>query len=241
MIGATNDPKAIDPALLRPGRLEITIQIPLPDDTARAAILRQHLAGHEIEGDLVEFVASSRGWSGADIMKVARDIRRLARVRGVPLTERLLMEVMPARRALSAIELRRMAVHEAGHAILCVLLSSDVLHHVYIERVISNQGTGSVLGAAACSPIDDVIKTVDSYEDRIAMLLGGIAAETLVFGNHSDGAGGVARSDLAIASDLATRIERHFGFGESLLVDMGNGGLATRKPACQRCRITRSC
>jgi ATP-dependent Zn protease len=44
------------------------------------------------------------------------------------------MEVMPARRALSAVELRRMAVHEAGHAILCVLLSSDVLHHVYIER-----------------------------------------------------------------------------------------------------------
>jgi cell division protease FtsH len=88
VIGATNDPKAIDPALLRPGRLEITIQIPLPDDIARVGILKQHLAGHEIAGDLAEFVASSRGWSGADIMKVARDVRRLARVRGVPLTER---------------------------------------------------------------------------------------------------------------------------------------------------------
>jgi SpoVK/Ycf46/Vps4 family AAA+-type ATPase len=223
VIGATNDPKAIDPALLRPGRLEITIQIPLPDDIARVGILKQHLAVHEIAGDLAEFVASSRGWSGADIMKVARDVRRLARVRGVPLTERLLMEVMPARRALSALELRRMAVHEAGHAILCVLLSSDVLHHVYIEQSITQNGGRGLLGAAACSPIDDVIKTVESYEDRIAMMLGGIAAETLVFGNHSDGAGGVARSDLAIASDLATKIERHFGFGESLLVDIGNG------------------
>jgi cell division protease FtsH len=87
VIGATNDPKAIDPALLRPGRLEITIQIPLPDDIARLGILKQHLAGHEIAGDLAEFVASSRGWSGADIMKVARDVRRLARVRDVPLTE----------------------------------------------------------------------------------------------------------------------------------------------------------
>jgi cell division protease FtsH len=142
VIGATNDPKAIDPALLRPGRLEITIQIPLPDDIARVGILKQHLAGHEIAGDLAEFVASSRGWSGADIMKVARDVRRLARVRGVPLTEHLLMEVMPARRALSAVELRRMAVHEAGHAILCVLLSSDVLHHVYIERFITQNGGG---------------------------------------------------------------------------------------------------
>lgn len=223
VIGATNDPKAIDPALLRPGRLEITIQIPLPDDIARVGILRQHLAGHEVEGDLADFVAFSRGWSGADIMKVARDVRRLARRKGVAVTASLLMEVMPARRALSAVELRRMAVHEAGHAILCVLLSSDVLHHVYIERFITQNGGGSLLGAAACSPIDNVVKTLDWYEDRIAMLLGGIAAENIVFGNQADGAGGVARSDLAIASDLATRIERHFGFGESLVVDIGNG------------------
>jgi len=225
VIGATNDPKAIDPALLRPGRLEITIQIPLPDDLARVGILKQHLADHCIEGDLNDFVSFSRGWSGADIMKAARDVRRLARRKGkgVAVTESLLMEVMPARRALSAVELRRMAVHEAGHAILCVLLSSDVLQHVYIERYISNQGIGNVLGAAACAPIDDVVKTLDWYEDRIAMLLGGIAAENIVFGNQADGAGGVARSDLAIASDLATRIERHLGFGESLVVDIGNG------------------
>lgn len=223
VIGATNNPNAIDPALLRPGRLEIAVEIPLPDENARAAILRQHLAGHQIDGDLSEFVSVSRGWSGADIMKAARDVRRLARSRGVPLTEHLLMEVMPARRVLSAVELRRMAVHEAGHAILCVLLSSDILKHVFVERHISIQRTGNVLGAAVCTPRDDIIKTVGSYEDRIAMMLGGIAAETIVFGNHCDGAGGVPMSDLGVVSDLATMIERRFGFGESLLVDIGHG------------------
>jgi cell division protease FtsH len=223
VVGATNDPSSIDPALLRPGRMEITIQIPLPDHAARVAILKQHLTSHEINGDLAEFISFSCGWSGADIMKLARDVRRLARRKDVAVTESLLIEVMPERRTLSAVELRRLAVHEAGHAILCVLLSSDVLQHVYIERFISQNGGGNLLGSAACLPVDGVIRTVDWYNDRIAMMLGGVAAETIIFGSHSDGAGGVVGSDLAVASDLATMIERHFGFGESMLVDFGNG------------------
>lgn len=223
VVGATNDPKAIDPALLRSGRLETIIEIPLPDDLARVAILRQHLRGHEIEGDMAAFAKASRGWTGADIEKVARDARRMARRCGTVLSERTLMAIMPARRVLSATELRRMAVHEAGHALLCVLLSTDILSYVYIERDIAKHAASNVLGHACLIPCDPVVRTIDLYHDRIAMLLGGIAAETVVFGNHTDGAGGGSSSDLALASDQATMLERYFGLGDSLSVDLGKG------------------
>jgi SpoVK/Ycf46/Vps4 family AAA+-type ATPase len=223
VVGATNDLDAIDPALLRAGRLEVTIEIPLPDDMARTAILRQHLRGHKIDGDLASFVSASRGWSGADIEKLARDARRLSRRYDVPMSENALMTVLPARRALSATEMRRMAVHEAGHALVCVLLSAAHLTHVYIEDHVSENGAHQVLGKACFTPQEDVVRTIEFYLDRIAMLLGGIAAETVVYGGHCDGAGGAANSDLALASDIATMIERHFGLGESLLVDLGKG------------------
>jgi len=223
VIGATNDPNAIDPALLRSGRLETIIEIPLPDDLARVAILRQHLRGHEIEGDLTAFASASRGWTGADIEKLARDARRLCRRRGVPMSETALMSVLPARRALSVTEMRRMAVHEAGHALLCVLLSTDILSYVYIERDIAKHAASNVLGHACLIPCDPVVRTIDLYHDRMAMLLGGIAAETVVFGSHADGAGGGATSDLALASDQATMLERYFGLGDSLSVELGKG------------------
>lgn len=223
VIGATNDLNAIDSALLRPGRLEHAIQIPLPDRKARVAILKQHLADQEISGELTKFASFSRGWSGADIMKIARDARRLARRTNSQLSEDLLIEVMPARRALKPVELRRLAVHEAGHAILCVLLSTDILQYVFIEPFVTQEKISRALGASASVPIDNIIRTASWYEDRIAMMLGGIAAENIIYGNHSDGAGGVAVSDLAVASDLATIMEKHFGFGESLTVDMGSG------------------
>jgi ATP-dependent Zn protease len=67
------------------------------------------------------------------------------------------------------------------------------------------------------------VKTVSYYDDRITMLLGGIAAETLVYGCHADGAGGAPSSDLVLASDTATKLERHYGFGEVLSVELGKG------------------
>ena len=141
--------------------------------------MKQHLAGQEISGELTEFASFSRGWSSADIMKIARDARRLARRRNSQLSENLLIEVMPTRRALNPDELRRLAVHEAGHAILCVLLSTDILQHVFIERFVTQDGISRPLGASASVPIDNIIRNASWYEDRIAMMLGGIAAENI--------------------------------------------------------------
>lgn len=223
IVGATNNPHVIDRALLRSGRLETLIGIPLPDDHARVEILRHHLKDRSIGGDLSRFISVTRGWSGADLEKLARDARRLARRRKVAVTEDLLMEVMPARHVFNAAELRYTAVHEAGHAIIGVLLACDTLTSVHIERDVPLHGSRLVVGLAQFEPDDRAAKTAVYYDTRIAMLLGGIAAETLVYGCGSDSAGGDPSSDLAIASDIATRLERHFGLGESLSVELGSG------------------
>ncbi|MBB3389717.1 ATP-dependent Zn protease [Rhizobium sp. BK275] len=223
VVGATNNPSVIDRALLRPGRLETLIEIPLPDGDARIAILRHHLRDQEFGGDLARFVQATRGWSGADIEKLARDARRLSRRRKVAFSEDLLFEAMPKRYVLSESELRHTAVHESGHAIIAVLLACDVLKHVHIDRDAAVGVGAQSVGMTVFEPEVGRVKTVSYYDDRIAMLLGGIAAETVVYGCHADGAGGAPSSDLVVASDIATRLERHFGFGEVLSVELGTG------------------
>jgi SpoVK/Ycf46/Vps4 family AAA+-type ATPase len=223
VVGATNNPSVIDRALLRPGRLETVIEIPLPDAAARIAILRHHLRDQAFGGDLARFVSATRRWSGADIEKLARDARRLSRRRKVALSEDLLLEVMPARYVLSESELRHTAVHEAGHAIVAALLACDVLKHVHIDRDAALGVGAQSVGMTVFEPEVGRVKTASYYDDRIAMLLGGIAAETVVYGCHADGAGGAPTSDLMVASDLATRLERHFGFGGVLSVELGKG------------------
>ncbi|PYE40439.1 ATPase family protein associated with various cellular activities (AAA) [Rhizobium sp. PP-F2F-G20b] len=172
VVGATNDASGIDPALMRPGRLEIRIDIPLPDAVSRVGILRQHLSGHAVGGDLAPFANATRGWSGAEIEKLARDVRRLARRRRVSVSEGLVMEALPARRRLGDDELRRIAVHEAGHAIVGTLLFPDSLHHVYVERDVAANPVSRVVGAAVFQHATDAIGTPEHYENRIAMMLG---------------------------------------------------------------------
>ncbi|MGB3813769.1 MAG: AAA family ATPase [Shinella sp.] len=245
VIGATNNPDGIDRALLRSGRLETMIEIPLPDAAARVEILRHHLKGQEIDGDLRKVVAATRSWSGADIEKLARDVRRLARRRHSTITESLLLEVMPKQYVMAENELRHAAVHEAGHAIVGVLLACDVLTGVYVEREVSMNGARQSAGRASFEPARGIIRTAAHYDDRIAMLLGGIAAETVVFGFHADGAGGAPTSDLALATDLATRTERHYGLGATLSVELGHGShplesIRKRDPELRRlveCRL----
>lgn len=239
VVGATNNPDGIDRALLRSGRLETLIEIPLPDGDARTAILRHHLRDLQIEGDLRRFVAATRGWSGADIEKLARDTRRVARRSKGVVTERLLLATLPERYTMTAQELRHTAIHEAGHAIVGALLSCDVLTSVHVEREVSIHGMRQVAGRASFEPSRGIIRSVAHYDDRIAMLLGGIAAETVVFGYHADGAGGAPSSDLALASDLATQAERHYGLGATLAVELGHGnrpleGLRERDPELRR-------
>lgn len=223
VVGATNNPSAIDRALLRSGRLETLVEIPLPDAEARVAILRYHLGAVPVAGDLTRLASATVGWSGADIEKLARDARRLSRRLKTALTAELLLEAMPERYVLSDDELRHSAVHEAGHAIVGAILARDDLEYVRIEREVRLGGPVQSAGSAAFERRKGSIRTVEYYDDHLAMLLGGIAAEKIVYGKYGDGAGGSSGSDLLVASDIATKIERHYGFGEALSVELGKG------------------
>ncbi len=226
VVAATNFPNVIDPALLRPGRLERRLGIPLPDENARVAILRQHLRGLAPPADLLQFVELTAGYTGADIEVVAREARRRVRKERRPLTERDLLEGLPPSRALSDIELRRVAIHEAGHAIVSQVVTTIEVQWVVINRRVQLGDGGNSLGHLEYKLQESVLETEESLALRIDAHLAGIAAERVVFGKHSTSGGGAHASDLRIATDLATRVERHFGFGANLVLDLGSGAEA---------------
>lgn len=226
VVAATNFPDVIDPALLRPGRLERLIGIPLPDGAARIAILRQHLRGLAAPSDMPQFEQMSAGLGGADIALVAREVRRTARREGRALLETDLLDALPPTRSLSEDELRRVAIHEAGHALVTSLANPNDLVGVAISKRVPLDDRGSSLGHVEIRRNQSVIATEESLTARIDIHLAGIAAERVVFGHHSTSGGGALTADLRLATDLATSIERFFGFGEHLVLDMGTGPAA---------------
>jgi cell division protease FtsH len=223
VIGATNDAAAIDPALLRPGRLERTIDIPLPDGEGRQAILQYYLPGATL-GDLRDFIKISEGWSGADIEKVARDARRFARDDGRRQVDAQdLWLALPPQLVFTDEQRLRLAVHEAGHAIAGHVLRPDNLVRVSINKGKSAAAQWTTIGATEFQYSITPMTSADQYDDLIVIYLAGVAAETLIFGNHSSGAGGDPRADLYLATDFATMMERSFGFGDGWMADAGIG------------------
>jgi len=223
VIATTNNAKAIDPAFLRPGRLERVIDIQLPDADARKAILEFHLR-HEYAGNADQFRSATEGWSGADIEKLARDARRLARqAERTEVTESDILAVMPPVVYLTDDERYRLAVHEVGHAILGYSLRPDSLVKVTITGRRPATRTWNTIGATQFEEPFPFMPTAKHFQDVIAIFLAGMAAERVIFGDHFAGSGGDASADLVLATDFATMIERSFGFGDGLLTDMGTG------------------
>ncbi|WP_112437335.1 AAA family ATPase [Rhizobium sp.] len=222
VLAASNKADELDPALMRPGRLEKIIDIPLPDAEARKAIARFHLPSAQL-GDLDDFAAISEGWTGAQIAKAARDARRVARRAGRSRADETdLLSVLPPVVEFTPEELYRIAVHESGHAIVAHLLRPETLIKVSIGRF-KNASAGKFLGKTLLRDPTPLLSTASNFSDSIAIFLAGMTAERVVFGDHFIGAGGDAGSDLATASDMATMMERNFGFGSGLLTDMGSG------------------
>jgi cell division protease FtsH len=222
VIAATNDASVVDEALIRPGRLERVIDIPLPDGEARKGILAFHLGGSP-SYDLEQFLKASEGWSGADIEKLARDARRMARESGRQVVvEEDLIAVLPPIAAFTYDERFRLAVHEVGHAIVGHVLRPESVVEVTISdgRVLGSKSTS--IGTTVFHPLP-IMATAQHFADTIAIFLSGVAAERIVFENHFTGAGGSQKSDLTMASDYATMMERCFGFGDGLLTDLGSG------------------
>ncbi|MUZ73315.1 AAA family ATPase [Agrobacterium vitis] len=215
VIAATNNIARIDPAVLRAGRLDRHVEIPLPDGQARLAILHQHIDGIISIDRLAPLRAATVGMTGADLAKVARDARRLARREKRMLTADDLRAALPEVVSIDGEYRRSIAVHEAGHTIV----GNELKHGTYlgtriVEQVVMN-GADQKGGAAYFDLPRVSRRDRDFYHGQITVMLAGLAAEQVVLGSTSDGAGCGSNSDLAMATRVATITETMFGMGAS--------------------------
>ncbi|CAH2602851.1 Cell division protein FtsH [Rhodovastum atsumiense] len=210
VIAATNFPDDIDPALRRAGRLDRELVLRLPDAAQLARILAAHLPGLT-PAALQPAASAALGGSGADCERWARGARRRARQAGRPVeVEDVITEIRDGAGRHPPAVLRRVAFHEAGHAVAACVLRSGSVVSATVRR---NGGTS---GGVAVQR-DRAPATRGEIEAVIMELLAGRAAEELVLGEPSSGSGGPAGSDLAAATSLAAALEFSLGLGETLV------------------------
>lgn len=216
VVGATNNLERIDPAIVRSGRLDKHVEIPLPDVQDRIAILHQQLNQSISVGELSALTTCTEGMSGADLARAVRDARRVARRAGREIIVSDVAAALPDLVRLDQKYLRANAIHEVGHTI--VGLSLD--HGKYLGTELAHSvlaGRSTSTGGQAVFELPSIQRRDRQfYLNQIAVCLAGIAAEQLILGTASDGAGGSGRSDLAMATRLATLVETQFGMGETL-------------------------
>ncbi|HSF80479.1 MAG TPA: ATP-dependent zinc metalloprotease FtsH [Anaerolineales bacterium] len=219
VIAATNRPEILDPALLRPGRFDRQIMVELPDRQGRNEILTIHVLLVTLGKDVnLEAVAQmTPGFSGADLANLVNEAALLASRYGKEAVdmadfdeafERVIAGSERRTRTITPNEKRVIAVHEAGHALIASLTpEADKVHKVTIVP------RGRALGYTMQLPTHDrFLLSQRELETRLAILLGGRAAETMLFGETSTG----AADDLAHATDLARRMVTEFGMSTVL-------------------------
>jgi len=219
LIAATNRPDVLDPALLRPGRFDRQVVVPIPDLKGREGILKVHLKPR-IVADNVDVSVLARGtpgFTGADLENMANEAALLAARRGKDRVEMVEFEdakdkvLMGAERRsmiISDEEKKITAYHESGHTLVARLLpNSDPIHKVTIIP------RGRALGLTQQLPMDEKHTHPRDYLlDNIAILMGGRAAEEIVLNTQTTGAG----NDIERASDLARRMVCEYGMSEDL-------------------------
>jgi cell division protease FtsH len=219
VLGATNRPEVLDPALLRPGRFDRQVTIPLPNVTERAAILAVHCRDKKLDPD-VDLNAIARGtpgFSGADLANLANEAAIFA-VRGnrQVLTaadfdaarDRIILGRREGSNVLLPEEKHAVAVHESGHAMVAALSE-----HADPVAKVTILPAGQTLGVTEQLPlVERHMYSEDYLLDSLAVRLGGRAAELVVIGQGSTG----AANDLAGATDLAVKMVREFGLSKTL-------------------------
>ena len=218
VMGATNRPDILDPALLRPGRFDRHITVEQPDIEGREEVLRLHARGKPISSDVdFEYLARrTPGFSGADLANVINEAALLT-VRanrteiGVPELEEAVLRVVhgPKRkgRMLSPEERGRVAYHECGHAIVASAIGNrDDVHRISIL----DRGRG--LGSTAIQRQEESILTADQLYEKLVITMAGMAAEKLVLGQPSTG----VEDDLEAATNIARDMVGRFGLSDEI-------------------------
>jgi cell division protease FtsH len=219
MMAATNRPDILDPALLRPGRFDRQIVVPLPDLEERLPILQVHCKDKKLspDVDLTLVARGTPGMSGADLANLVNEAALHAVRRGSPAItmedfesarDRVIMGQRRESTALSDDEKERVAYHESGHAVLAyVLPNADPVHKVTILP------TGMALGVTQQLPLEERHIYPAAYiEDTLCVRMGGRAAELVVYGDLSTG----ANDDLVGNTELARKMVREWGMSEKI-------------------------
>jgi ATP-dependent Zn protease len=204
VIGATNHAHLIDPAITRAGRLDRTVEIPLPDIQSLAQILRFHLKG-DLDGvDIKAAAVAARGGTGADCESWVRRARGAARrsARQLHLDD-LLAAINEQKSSMPGHLRARVACHEAGHALVTIALSLGTPTSLSLHDW---GGSTEISWERRALTGRDLLR-------YIAQLLAGREAERLIFDDITAGAGGVEQSDLARATTLAAAYEGSYGLG----------------------------
>lgn len=207
VVSATNHPDKIDAAIKRAGRLDREIVIDKPDPTTLARIFRHHLGEELLVGvDLMPLALAARGATGADVEAFVRRAKGAARRAKRPLAlDDVLAEIRAGRTGLPAQHRRRIAIHEAGHAIV----SHELQTGAPVGLSLHDEG-GSFDLAADLSGAS----TLERCQAEIAVLLAGRVAEHLLLGDVSIGSGLAPASDLCRATNIACAIEGRCGIGQ---------------------------
>ena len=220
LLAATNRPEILDPALLRAGRFDRQVLVDRPDKSGRIQVLEVHVRKIRLaQGvSLDEVAALTPGFSGADLANLVNEAALVATRRGsdsvtledfTAAVERIVAGLEKKSRILNPVERRTVAYHEMGHALVAMALpGADPVHKVSIIP----RGIGA-LGYTIQRPTEDrFLMTREELENKMVVLLGGRAAEQLVFGRISTG----AADDLAKVSDIARAMVTRYGMHESL-------------------------
>ncbi|MBO5883804.1 MAG: ATP-dependent zinc metalloprotease FtsH [Clostridia bacterium] len=219
VIAATNRPDILDPALLRPGRFDRQVTVNYPDIKGREEILKVHAKNKPLEEtvDLAKVASTTAGFTGADLANLLNEAALLAARRGKNLIgmediEDAFIKVIagPKKRSMriKPDEKKKTAYHEAGHAIL-----AHVLPKLDDVQQISIIPSGNALGYTLNPPKEDTHSVYkEGLKEKIAMLLGGRAAEELIFGDVSGG----ASNDIQRATDIAKKMVTQLGMSELL-------------------------
>jgi cell division protease FtsH len=219
VLAATNRPEVLDPALLRPGRFDRQVTIPLPNVNEREAILGVHVKGKKLAPgvDLNAIARATPGFSGADLANLANEAAIVA-VRDnrdvvtaddfFAARDRIILGRREGSNVLLPEEKHAVAVHESGHAMVAALSE-----HADPVAKVTILPAGQTLGVTEQLPlVERHMYTEDYLLDSLAVRLGGRAAELVVLGQGSTGAG----NDLAGATDLAVKMVREFGLSAEL-------------------------
>jgi cell division protease FtsH len=220
LLAATNRPEILDPALLRAGRFDRVVLVDRPDKKGRLQILEVHAKKVKLGSDveLDKLAAMTPGFSGADLANLINEAALLATRRGADSVtqadfneaiERLIAGLEKRNRVLNETERRVVAHHELGHALVALALpGSDPVHKISIIP----RGVAA-LGYTLQRPTEDrFLMTREELENKMAVLLGGRAAEDVIFGHLSTG----AANDLSKVTEIARSMAMRYGMVKAM-------------------------